>query len=97
MMDLAGITKTGGLTASEVEELDALLHVYRTTRSRNDAIEAYYEGDVMAKDIGIDRELFRQSLLQGYTVRPRYSIMQYAKDQGRLEMIAEKITADIYD
>ena len=47
--------------------------------------------------IGIDRELFRQSLLQGYTVRPRYSIMQYAKDQGRLEMIAEKITADIYD
>ncbi len=54
MMDLAGITKAGGLTASEVEELDALLHVYRTTRSRNDAIEAYYEGDVMAKDIGID-------------------------------------------
>ena len=41
--------------------------------------------------------MFRQSLLQGYTVRPRYSIMQYAKDQGRLEMIAEKITADIYD
>ena len=54
MMDLAGITKAGGLTASEVEELDALLHVYRKTRSRNDAIEAYYEGDVMAKDIGID-------------------------------------------
>lgn len=49
------------------------------------------------KEIGIDRELFRQSLLQGYTVRPRYSIMQYAKDQGRLETIAEKITADIYD
>lgn len=54
MMDLAGITKATGLTASEVEELDALLHVYRTTRSRNDAIEAYYEGDVMAKDIGVD-------------------------------------------
>jgi len=54
MMDLAGITKASGLTASEVEELDALLHVYRTTRGRNDAIEAYYEGDVMAKDIGID-------------------------------------------
>lgn len=54
MMGLVGITKAAGLTASEVEELDALLHVYRATRSRNDAIEAYYEGDVMAKDIGVD-------------------------------------------
>ncbi len=49
------------------------------------------------KEIGIDRELFRQSLLNGYTVRPRYSIMQFAKDHGRLEEIAEKITKEIYD
>ena len=48
------------------------------------------------KEIGIDRELFRQSLLKGYTVRPRYSIMQFAKDNGRLEEIAEKITKEIY-
>ena len=48
------------------------------------------------KEIGIDRELFRQSLLKGYTVRPRYSILQFAKDQGRLEEIAEKITKEIY-
>lgn len=48
------------------------------------------------KEIGIDRELFRQSLLKGYTVRPRYSILQFAKDKGRLEEIAEKITEEIY-
>ena len=48
------------------------------------------------KEIRIDRELFRQSLLKGYTVRPRYSILQFAKDQGRLEEIAEKITKEIY-
>jgi glycerol-1-phosphate dehydrogenase [NAD(P)+] len=47
--------------------------------------------------IGISRELFRQSLLNGYTVRPRYSVMQFAKDHGRLEEIAEKITAELYD
>ncbi len=49
------------------------------------------------KQIGIDRELFRQSLLKGYEVRPRYSVMQFAKDNGRLEQIAEKITAELYD
>lgn len=49
------------------------------------------------KEIGIDRELFRQSLLKGYNVRPRYSIMQFAKDNGRLEEIAEQITKEIYD
>ena len=49
------------------------------------------------KEIGISRELFRQSLLNGYKVRPRYSVMQFAKDNGRLEDIAETITKEIYD
>ena len=48
------------------------------------------------KDIGISKELFHDSLLKGYTVRPRYSIMQFAKDHGRLEEIADKITEEIY-
>ena len=34
--------------------------------------------------------------LLAYTVRPRYSIMQFAKDNGRLEEIADKITEEIY-
>lgn len=46
--------------------------------------------------IGISKELFYQSLLEGYTVRPRYSIMQFAKDNGRLEQIAKQITEDLY-
>ena len=48
------------------------------------------------KDIGISKELFHDSLLKGYTVRPRYSIKQFAKDNGRLEEIADKITEEIY-
>ncbi len=49
------------------------------------------------KQIGISRELFHQSLLNGYNVRPRYSVMQFAKDNGRLEAIADKITRELYD
>ena len=52
---------------------------------------------VSPKEIGISRELFHNSLLKGYTVRPRYSVMEYAKDNGRLEEIADKITAELYD
>ena len=47
--------------------------------------------------IGISRELFHDSLMKGYEVRPRYSVMQFAKDNGRLEQIADKITAELYD
>jgi len=53
-MDLAWTRNASGLTTSEAEELDALLAVYRRTRRRNELIEDYYEGDVMAKDIGVD-------------------------------------------
>ena len=34
--------------------------------------------------------------MKGYTVRPRYSVLQFAKDKGRLEQIADKITEEIY-
>ncbi len=47
-------------------------------------------------EIRIDRELFKRSLLEGYTVRPRYSVLRYAKEQGRLEEIAEKLTNEYY-
>ena len=54
MMELTGVNKASGLTTSESEELEALLDTYRRTRDRNELIEAYYEGDVMARDIGVD-------------------------------------------
>lgn len=47
-------------------------------------------------EIGIERDLFHRSLVECYTVRPRYSIFQYAKENGRLKAIADKLTKDIY-
>ena len=51
---------------------------------------------VSPKEINIGKELFHKSLVEGYKVRPRYSILQFAKDNGRLEEIADKITKEIY-
>lgn len=48
------------------------------------------------QEIGISRELFYQSLINGHTVRPRYSILQFAHDNGLTEEIAQKITEEIY-
>ena len=52
---------------------------------------------VTPKDIGLSRELFHASLIGGYKVRPRYSVMEFAAEHGRLEAIADKITAEYYD
>ena len=48
------------------------------------------------KEIGIDKDLFHRSIVEGYKVRPRYSILQFAKDHGRLEIIADILTEEIY-
>ncbi len=48
-------------------------------------------------EIGISKELFYNSIMEANTVRPRYSIFQFAKDNGRLEDLAEKLTAMYYD
>lgn len=48
------------------------------------------------KEIGISRELFHESLIKGYKVRPRYSILQFATEHGRMEEIADTITKEIY-
>ncbi|MDD4692327.1 MAG: sn-glycerol-1-phosphate dehydrogenase, partial [Eubacterium aggregans] len=47
-------------------------------------------------ELNISRELFYNSLIGGYKVRPRFSIMEFAKNNGRLEAIAQKITNRIY-
>ncbi|MBQ7879724.1 MAG: iron-containing alcohol dehydrogenase, partial [Clostridia bacterium] len=54
------------------------------------------DAPVSPKEIGVSRELFYASLINGYKVRPRYSILQFAKENGRLENIAQKITNEIY-
>lgn len=51
---LTDITKASGLTLAEVNELEALINVFRNVKHRNENLERYYEGDVMVKDIGVD-------------------------------------------
>lgn len=51
---------------------------------------------VSPKEVGIDRDLFHRSLMEAYTVRNRYSVLQYTKEKGRLEEVADKITERIY-
>lgn len=53
-MSLIGILNATGLSASDRDALEELLHVYNSTRVRNDKLERYYEGDVMVRDIGIN-------------------------------------------
>ena len=48
------------------------------------------------KEIGISRTLFHESLIKGWTVRPRYSILQFAKDRERLTALADQLTEEFY-
>lgn len=52
---------------------------------------------VYPADIGISKELFRESVANAYKVRPRYSVLQYAHEKGLLEDVADKITNDLYN
>lgn len=47
-------------------------------------------------EVGLEKELFHASLLNCYTVRERYSVFKFAKENGRLEEIADKITNEFY-
>jgi len=51
---------------------------------------------VSPAEIGIEKELFYQSLLEGNTVRERYSILDFAVEEGRMEEIAKRITDRFY-
>lgn len=53
MSQISKIVDASGLAYEERQELEALLDVYDRTRSRNGKLEDYFEGDVMAKDIGV--------------------------------------------
>ncbi|MDD4508287.1 MAG: sn-glycerol-1-phosphate dehydrogenase [Eubacteriaceae bacterium] len=65
-------------------------------RTEIEALLASAGAPVSPKDVGISKDLFYNSLLKGYTVRPRYSVMEYAKEKGRLDAIAQKITNRVY-
>lgn len=48
-------------------------------------------------EVGIDKDLFYESLLKCYTVRERYSVFKFALANNRLEEIAKKITDEFYN
>ncbi len=51
---------------------------------------------VLPSEIGVDRELFYRSLMEGWMVRKRYSVLQYAVEAGQMQVIAQTITKEIY-
>ncbi len=53
MSEISGILRADGLSFAERDAVEALLDVYDRTRARNQSLEDYFEGDVMAKDIGV--------------------------------------------
>lgn len=48
------------------------------------------------KTLGIDRELFHRSVVHALEIRPRYTILQYAKNENKLEECADKLTKLFY-
>ena len=48
------------------------------------------------KEIGIEKELFYKSLLEGYRVRDRYSILQLAVEKRKIKEIAKRVTELFY-
>ena len=49
------------------------------------------------KALGISRELFHRSILEAMHIRPRFTILRLAADQGQLERIAMQLTRELYD
>jgi len=51
---------------------------------------------VTPADLGIDRGLFHKSVLEAMHVRPRFTILRFAADRGRLAGIADQLTEEFY-
>lgn len=51
---------------------------------------------VYPKEVGIDKDLFYRSLMEGNTVRERYSILDFAVNEKKMEKIANSITNRFY-
>ena len=66
------------------------------TRRQMEELLAVAGAPVLPTDIGIERELFRESLIGAWKVRNRYSVLQVAVENERIEEIADIITERIY-
>lgn len=48
------------------------------------------------KTLGIEREVFRNSVIHAKEIRPRYTVLQLAQDKGILEKVADELTELYY-
>jgi glycerol-1-phosphate dehydrogenase [NAD(P)+] len=48
------------------------------------------------KALGIEKELFHRSVIHALEIRPRFTILQYAKNENKLEECADKLTKLFY-
>ncbi len=48
------------------------------------------------KTLGIEKEVFRNSVIHAKEIRPRYTVLQLAQDKGVLEKVAEELTELYY-
>lgn len=89
-----------GVIAEIYEELADILPAESValcpTRAEIEELLAGAGHPVNAKEIGIPRDLFHKSIIEGRHVRQRYSVLQFAHDNGKLEELADKITNRIY-
>ena len=51
---------------------------------------------ILPEEAGIDKDLFYHSILEGNTVRERYSILDYAVKHGNIKGIADDLTEALY-
>jgi len=66
------------------------------TRQQMEELLEVSGAPVLPTDIGIERELFRESLIGAWKVRNRYSVLQLAVESGKMEEVADIITERIY-
>ncbi|MDR3597803.1 sn-glycerol-1-phosphate dehydrogenase [Clostridium sp.] len=48
------------------------------------------------KDLGIEKDLFHRSVIHALEIRDRYTILQYSKNENKLEECADKLTNLFY-
>lgn len=77
-----GLAEKYGIDVPRIEEVEQILH--NAGAAKNPA------------ELGIEKELFHRSVLHALEVRPRYTVLQYAKANGELDRLAAELTERFY-
>ena len=90
-----GVEVTGYLDTPEFTEIENEVEQFESAEDMEKML-SIAGAPVLPTDIGIERELFRESLVGAWKVRNRYSVLQVAVENERIEEIADIITERIY-